>query len=137
MEIRQVALILTIGISIFFLIKAGSLAGKLFYDKVFQLKQENKNTKTINFLYNFIVPFFAGNMLILFLNFNTVELKDFLLISSMLICLIPINFTKISGDKAESSTPQPDIITALILMTIASTGLFITWFLLKDGLVLG
>ena len=135
MEIRQVALILTIGISIFFLVKAGSLAGKLFYGKVFQLN--TKNTQILNFLYSFLIPLFVGSMLILTVNFNTLELKDFLLILSMLISLIPVVFTKTASLKAETLTTQPNLFTALLLITIASTSLIFSWFILKEGLILG
>ena len=135
MEIRQVALTLTIGISIFFLVKAGSLAGKLFYGKMFQLN--TKNTQILNFLYSFLMPFFIGSLLILTVNFNTLELKDFLLILSMLISLIPVIFTKTASLKTETPTTQPNLFTALLLITIASTGLIFSWFILKEGLILG
>ncbi len=135
MEIRQVALTLTIGISIFFLVKAGSLAGKLFYGKMFQLN--TKNTQILNFLYSFLMPFLIGSLLILTVNFNTLELKDFLLILSMLISLIPVIFTKTASLKTETPTTQPNLFTALLLITIASTGLIFSWFILKEGLILG
>ncbi len=137
MDIRQIALTLTIGISIFFLLKAGSLAGKLYFSKVFQLKPENKNTQLINFQYTFLIPFFVGSLLVLILNFNATKPKDFLLIASMFLSLIPIIFTKTAILKTSNFTAQPILSTAFILISIALTTLIFFYLVLKEGIILG
>ncbi|MDA3944247.1 MAG: hypothetical protein PF694_12000 [Bacteroidetes bacterium] len=137
MDIRQVMLILTIGISLFFLIKAGSLAGKLLYSKVFQLYAENRHTRELNFLLVIFLPYLLGSLLILLITLGKNDLKDYLLKIAMFVSLTPIIFAQISNNLIKSDKKKPKLITGIPLFafSLIAIGFFYSW--LRNGFTLG
>ncbi len=137
MDIRQVMLILTIGISMFFLIKAGSLTGKLLYSKVFQLFPDNKHTRKWNFLLVIFLPYFIGSILILLLTLGKNDLKDYLLKLAMFISLTPVIFAQIRNALTKKDYLPPKLVPGILLfiITLITCGIF--YFSLKNGITIG
>lgn len=136
MELRQFMLILTAGIALFFLVKAGTLVGKLFYAYVYQPANPTK-ARLASFGYNFLLPWAIGSLIILGMSFQHNGLKDLLLRLSMLISLVPIIFVKTPFTKKLSTTKTPRIFSAISYLIITFGLLFLFVFLLKNGIRMG
>lgn len=134
MEIRQVMLILTAGISLFFLVKAGTLVGKLFYARIYQPGTRNQ---FLVFSFHFLLPWAVGSAIILALSLTDNSLKDFLLRLSMLISLFPIVFVTIPESKKLLISKNPGIFSAISMLTIILGLFFLLFWLLKDGISIG
>jgi hypothetical protein len=137
MDIRQVMLILTIGVSIFFLIKAGSLAGKLLYSKVFQLFHEGKHKRKWNLLLVIFLPYFVGSLLLLLLTLGKNDLKDYLLKIAMLVSLTSIIFTQISNNSVKSDKKPPKLLTGILLFAFTLIVMGVFFFRFTNGITLG
>jgi hypothetical protein len=137
MDIRQMMLIFTIGISIFFLIKAGSLTGKLLYSKVFQFFPDSQHTRMWNFLLVIFLPYLIGSLLILLLSSGNNDLKDYLLKIAMFISLTPVIFARIRSNLIKNDQLPPKLIPGILLFisTLIAFGIF--YFALKNGITLG
>lgn len=137
MDIRQMMLIFTIGISIFFLIKAGSLTGKLLYAKVFQFFPDSQHTRMWNFLLVIFLPYLIGSLLILLLSSGNNDLKDYLLKIAMFISLTPVIFARIRSNLIKNDQLPPKLIPGILLFisTLIAFGIF--YFALKNGITLG
>lgn len=133
MEIQQVMLILTIGISLFFLVKAGTLVGKLFYAKIYQ-PVNSSGSRFSGFAYHFLLPWIVGSLIILSLSLMHNSLKDILLRLSILVSLIPIAFVKIPVAKKLPTTTIPKLFSALSFLIITLGLLILFVLLLKDGI---
>jgi len=133
MEIHQVMLILTIGISVFFLVKAGTLVGKLFYTRTYQ-PVNSSGRQFSSFGYHFLLPWTVGSLIILSLSLTHNNLNDILLRLLMLISLIPIAFVKIPAAKKLPATTIPKLFSALSFLIITLGLLILFVMLLKDGI---
>jgi len=136
MEIRQVMLILTIGISLFFLVKAGTLVGKLFYAHIYQPSDSKKDWLS-GFGCHFLFPWAAGSIIILSFSFQHNSLKDILLRLFILISLLPIIFIKKPLSKTFLATKNLQLFTAIIYLVIILGLMFVFATLLKDGFRIG
>jgi len=136
MELRQVMLILTIGISLFFLVKAGTLVGKLFYAHIYQ-PTNSKNDWLSGFGCHFLFPWAVGSIIILSFSFQHNNLKYILLRLFILISLLPIIFVKKSLTKKFLTTKNPQLFSAFIYLAIIIALMFVFATLLKDGFRIG
>jgi len=137
LELRQAMLILTIGISVFFLLKAGTLAGKLFYSKVYQLNSSSNNSKTTNFLIAIFIPYLIGAFTILLLSYAKNSLKDILLSLSMLVCLMPVIFAKVNHNTISATRTKPKIKQTFFILSLVIVAVFLFYILLNNGISLG
>ena len=136
MEIRQVMLILTIGISLFFLVKAGTLVGKLFYARIYQPTTQN-NSQLKVFVYHFFLPWITGSLIILMLSFQHNSLKDILLRLSMFVSIFPIIFLKEVVQKNPLGTKAPKLFVSIIALFLAFALAIVFAIMLKSGINLG
>lgn len=136
MDIKLVMMILTAGIALFFLVKAGTLVGKLFYAHIYQASDPTKS-QLAGFFYHFLLPWAIGSLIILSLSYQHNILKDVLLRISMLISLVSIIFVKIPLPKKPSTTKTPRLFPALIYLIITLGLITVFVFFLKDGIILG
>jgi len=136
MEIRQVMLILTIGISLFFLVKAGTLVGKLFYARIYQPSSQ-KNSQLKVFVYHFFLPWITGSLIILLLSFQHNSLKDILLRLSMFVSILPIIFLKEVAQKNPLGTKAPKLFVSIIAILLAFALAIVFAIMLKSGINLG
>lgn len=94
MGIKSMMLVITVGMSFFFMYKSGQFAGKLFFAHqpgINTLSSAKKFTKALVF---FLFPWLAGSIIIMFVTNQSLKSQDFILSGFMLILLIPAIFTK-------------------------------------------
>lgn len=136
MELREIMLILTIGISLFFLVKAGTLVGKLFYAHIYHPTATKKDWLS-GFGCHFLFPWAVGSIIILSLSFPHNILKDFLLRLSILISLLPIIFVKKPLTKKFLATKNHRLFISFTYLAITLGLMFVFASLLKDGFRIG
>jgi len=131
MGLRSIMIILTIGVSLFFLMKSGILAAKLFYAHLdSQFVSEKSNRAKLAF-YFFFLPWVAGSGIIIFLAGESVDKKDFIMAGFMLLLLLPAFFVLPPKQKELISiNKKPALILPLLaLLVIISSGI-----ILKNGI---
>lgn len=131
MGLERIMLILTVGMSFFFMIKSGMLAGKLFFGHLENIEQMTPKQKTTKAVYFFIIPWLIGSSVVILLSSQTIEKKDFILSAFMLFLLIPSLFTKTPPRRTPLRFSQK--ITPWILLIAAITTSF-AYFILTKGI---
>ncbi|MDP2238154.1 MAG: hypothetical protein Q8J88_17130 [Bacteroidales bacterium] len=131
MGLRSIMIILTIGLSLFFLVKSGILAAKLFYTHLDCNFISEKSIRGKLAFYFFFLPWMAGSVIIIFLAGESVDKKDFIMAGFMLLLLLPSLFV--------SPPKQKELIyinkkPALILPFLALLVIVASGIILKDGI---
>ncbi|MCC7318852.1 MAG: hypothetical protein IT219_09995 [Bacteroidales bacterium] len=131
MGLEQIMLILTVGVSFFFLIKSGMLAGKLFFGHLENIELMTSRQKMIKAVYFFIFPWLIGSSIVILLSWQTAEKKDFILSAFMLFLLIPALLTPLPPQRTPLHFSQK--ITPWIFLFAIVVSLF-TLLLLRHGI---
>lgn len=95
MKLETAMLFLTVAMSIFFMIKSGQLAGKLFFSHLEGIGKMTASERYFKACIFFLFPWLAGSILILFISEQAIKSRETILITFMLFLLLPAVFTKI------------------------------------------
>jgi len=131
MGIKTAMMMITIGISVFLMIKSGVFISKLFYAHCDTELLSRRSGKTATSLAFFFVPWFAGSLTILLLAGEDLDIKDFILSGFMMVLLLPALFVR----KPENHQRFPVTFTSTLpLMILASIATLISYYLLHKGI---
>lgn len=106
LEIANFMIVVTIGVSLFFLFKAGSFGGKLFFfhmPEVF-FKEKKKRFKLL--LSSFFLPWIAGSLIILAITWPKITPKEIILSLLMLFMLVCLAFVRPYKRKVQPTISQ-------------------------------
>lgn len=131
MGLRSIMIILTIGVSLFFLVKSGILAAKLFYAHLDCQFISEKSIRGKLAFYFFFLPWMAGSGIIIFLAGESVDKKDFIMAGFMLLLLIPSLFVVPPKQKELIHIGKKP---AMILPVLALLIIVCSKFILRSGI---
>ncbi|PKP52400.1 MAG: hypothetical protein CVT92_09170 [Bacteroidetes bacterium HGW-Bacteroidetes-1] len=131
MKIKSPMMILTVGISVFLLIKSGIFAAKFLYSHLEEHLVATKRTRKITALYFFFIPWLIGSGIILSFTGNSLEIKDLMLTGFMLVLLLPSFFVN-SPEIRKSFIFNNKVTIILVLVAISIS--FAFYNILKDGI---
>ncbi len=111
-------IVLTVGISVFFLWKAGSFATKMYFLEI-DTAAQSKPSKIWHFLSFFLLPYLVGTGILLLISFQTIAVKDILVFSFMLICLLPALFFKPQQNAKKQHLLLPDFKRTFLYLAVS------------------
>ena len=130
MGLKSIMLLLTVGLSFFFMVKSGMLAGKLFVAHAEFAKNITFKKKIIKTVVFFILPWLTGSLILFVITNETLEAKNIILSIFMLILLVPTLFT--ATPQRLKPLPFPKRFP-FFLMSLAIMVIFFSVFILKRG----
>lgn len=125
-------MIVTVGVSLFFLFKSGIFAAKLLFMHMQTKLVATKIVRIKLAVFFFIIPWFFGSAITLLLSKESPSSKDFGLIGFMLLLLTPSFFVSAPLLSREIFTIQSKYTVALIIATTLICAIF--YFLLHNGI---
>jgi hypothetical protein len=133
LEIANFMIVITIGVSLFFLFKAGTFGGKLFFfhmpEKLF--KQKYKRFKLL--LFTFFLPWITGSLVFFLISWPLITPKEIILSLLMLFMLICLAFVRPYKRKDQPTTKQ--IAWHVVFYPLLMIGFIIAFlYFLRDGI---
>lgn len=128
-------IVLTVGIAVFFLWKAGTFAAKMYYLDV-ETESTSEKAKFMHYWSFFLLPYFAGNFVIMLISWQTLAAKDFLIFAFMFICLLPPLFYRQQKEEKKYQSVKPNIKTTFFYLSISIFFLVLFKLTLNNGISL-
>lgn len=132
MGIKSLALIMTVGVSIFFLIKSGVFSAKMIYAHTQKDCITPKKSKIKFAFFVFILPWLIGSSFILVLSDEITQLRDLILTCFMLILLLPAFFVNIP--EAQKTPFKPHAVSVGLTISFTIIFLISIYYFLPKGI---
>ncbi len=133
LEIANFMIVITIGVSLFFLFKAGSFGGKLFFfhmPEIFYLKKIHRLKLLLS---AFFLPWIAGSLIFFVISWPSITPKEIILSLLMLFMLICLAFVRPHKREVQPGIGQKA--WHLVFFPLLTIGVIIAfWHFLKDGI---
>ncbi len=135
--LHQFALVLTIGVSLYFLFQAGKFTGQLtgIHTPVGMMDSKAKRLKL--FASAFFLPWLGGSLFIIGISSENELIKNLILSLFMLFMLSCMFFAKTRIYIKKGSITEVKIWQLLLLPLITAVTIFAVHYLLRDGIALG
>jgi hypothetical protein len=134
MGIETVMTILIIGICLFFLYKLGTFAARIFHDRLFKGLTINKKIANQLFIRFLLLPWFIGNVLLLFISYPIKDYKTLLLPLTSLILILPTYFYEPKLTKLDPTLKKLGNKQLIIVIISSIIALIVYFFTLQNGI---
>ena len=126
-------IILTVGIAIFFLWKAGSFAAKMYFLEI-DTSSGAHPSKMMHFLSFFLLHYLFGTGILMLISLHTISVKDILVYSFMLICLLPALFFRQQHQEKKQHQLSPDFKRTFFYLAISLFFLILFKITFQNGI---
>jgi|GEM_PF-1178707 len=129
---HKAIMVLSIGFSLFFLLKAGIFSGKLLFHHFPAARSHTFTNRLKIWFAAMFLPFLAGIGLFLLRDYGSVSVKDWILSGFLLLIILPIPFTRPKPQTDDTECIVPSIIQLLINIILAAVA-FVAFSLFLDN----
>lgn len=131
---HKAIMVISIGFSLFFLLKAGIFSGKLLFHHFPAARSHTFNNRLKIWFTAMFIPFLAGIGLFLLRDLGSVSVKDWILYGFLLLMILPIPFTRPKPQTDDAECIVPSITQLLINIILAAIAFVAFTSFLHDGI---